>query len=139
MWRIFDQWGAAANRRDGGVKCSASELLTLYGLLRHWVETSLPSRDARVEPYLKCFLMACAALDVLAMAKRGEVDMSDASARLRTILADLVVAQMALHGAKSVKPKTHWAFDVADRLANDEWLFDAFVIERLHLRVKAVT
>ena len=42
------------------------------------------------------------------------------------------------YGADFVKPKTHWAFDVAEQIAKDKWIYDAFVIERLHLRIKAL-
>ena len=38
-----------------------------------------------------------------------------------------------------VVPKHHWAFDVAQQMSGDSATFDAFVIERLHLRVKAIS
>ena len=33
-------------------------------------------------------------------------------------------------------PKTHWAFDIIEQMLMDNVLFDAFIIERLHLRVR---
>ena len=35
-----------------------------------------------------------------------------------------------------MRPKSHWAFDVAEQLAIDSVVVDTFVIERLHLRVR---
>ena len=48
----------------------------------------------------------------------------------------MVVSQE--HGVNLVKPKTHWAFDIADQIIGDKWVFDAFAIERLHLRIKSL-
>ena len=43
-----------------------------------------------------------------------------------------------LYGPHFFKPKSHWAFDVADQMETSGFLFDAFIIERLHLRVRAI-
>ena len=46
---------------------------------------------------------------------------------------------IAVYGREHVKPKTHWVFDIADQLEEHAWLgilFDAFTIERFHVRVK---
>jgi len=42
------------------------------------------------------------------------------------------------YGVDFIKPKHHWAFDVAELLCGDDISFDAFIIERIHLRIKAV-
>ena len=41
-------------------------------------------------------------------------------------------------GITSSKPNMHWAFDIAECMASDGFLLDAFVLERLHLRVKHI-
>ena len=64
--------------------------------------------------------------------------MPQASHMLRNCLRKYMVAHVAEYGHDHIKPKTHWAFDICDQLAQDAWLFDAFVIERLHLRVKSI-
>lgn len=136
--RIFDAYNSRANEQARALKCSASELITLYGMLRHWVETSLPLDDPRVAPYARCFFRACVAVDVLIMAKRRAIPMKEAGVALRAALSAHQIAHQALYGSDHVKPKHHWAFDVCDHLEADPWLFDSFVIERLHLRVRAV-
>ena len=35
-------------------------------------------------------------------------------------------------------PKNHWAFDVAEQMVADNFVVDAFTLERLHLRAKAI-
>jgi hypothetical protein len=62
--------------------------------------------------------------------------MADASARMREAMTVYFRFHKAAHGATKIRPKHHWAFDVADQLASDTVVFDAFVIERLHLRVR---
>ena len=42
------------------------------------------------------------------------------------------------YNVEEVRPKHHWAFDVAQQRKLDEAIFDAFVIERLHLRVRNI-
>jgi len=43
---------------------------------------------------------------------------------------------IAAYGDETLKPKHHWMFDIAEQM---EWLpcvVDAFIIERIHLRIK---
>ena len=138
MWRIFDQWGSSANTKHGSIKCSASELLTLYSLLRHFAETRLPQQDPNLSGQLHCFYLACKAVDTIMIAKRGRIPMAEAGTNLRTCLHEWLTTHKELHGDAHVKPKTHWAFDIADQFVSDPWIVDSFVIERLHLRVRAI-
>ena len=138
LHRIFNAQFAASNEKAGHLKCSASELLSLYVLLRHWAEAHLPIADERIAEHAKCFFTACAAVDMLLMAKRHEIPMGIAGVALRAALVDHMRASIALYGADRPKPKNHWAFDVCDQLESDAWLWDTFVVERLHLRVRAV-
>jgi hypothetical protein len=41
-------------------------------------------------------------------------------------------------GNGRVAPKFHWAFDIAECMVADGFVVDAFTLERLHLRVKAI-
>ena len=63
--------------------------------------------------------------------------MAEAGALVRTCLQKHMVVHKQEYGEDRVKPKHHWALDIADLLMRDRWMFDAFVIERLHLRVRA--
>ncbi len=71
----------------GAVKCSASELLCLYGLLRHFAEVRLGDATRRatdaarrttdagsddpIAGELLSFMLMCKAVDILLFAKRG--------------------------------------------------------------------
>ena len=55
---------------------------------------------------------------------------------LRTVLARFSEAHAREYGTARVKPTTHWAFDLVEQLLIDPVLFDCFIIERLHLRVR---
>ena len=43
-----------------------------------------------------------------------------------------------VYGNGCIKPKTHWIWDVFFQLRRQGDLLDAFIIERLHLRAKAL-
>jgi hypothetical protein len=43
-----------------------------------------------------------------------------------------------VHGTSHIKPKHHWAFDVAAMMMDDSFLPDALIIERIHLRIRAI-
>ena len=127
----------ASNRSADTVKACASELLRCYGLVRHWAEVVLP-KDARTDAEKSAFFAACKALGVIMMAKRGVWPMPEASRMLMAALVKHGELHRAVHGTSKIKPKNHWAFDVAEQMASDKTIFDAFVVERLHLRVKKV-
>ena len=129
---------AAANRSADTVKACASELLRLYGLVRHWAECVLPASDRRLDQEKNALFAACKALDIIMMAKRGVWPLPEASRMLTAALVEHGKLHRAVHGLEKIKPKHHWAFDVAEQMASDETIFDAFVVERLHLRVKKV-
>jgi hypothetical protein len=141
LWHIFDRYhfGGDAER----LKCMASELLSLYSLLRHFVETRIGDRPELVAERAS-YDAACDIIDVILLAKRGTVELGEAARRLREAVVRHLELHKAVYGTEHLKPKHHWMFDVADALERDSrlpsraWtLVDAFVVERLHLRVKA--
>ena len=138
MWRIFDDWGAKSNSEHKSVKASASEVLHLYALLRHWVETRLPLGDDRIAQAMESFLAVCKAVDIILLAKRLCISPAVASDKLSAALEEFMRLHRSAHGDLHMRPKHHWAFDVAEQLGADATVFDAFVIERLHLRVRSV-
>ena len=78
------------------------------------------------------------AVDLLLLAKRRATPIDQAAIDLREAVARHLREHQTLYGPDSVKPKNHWAFDVCDQLEQDPVVYDSFIIERLHLRVKAV-
>ena len=86
---------------------------------------------------MNIFLKACESVDHIRRAKRSLTTMPVASASTRRCLQEWMDAHKSHYGNDHLKPKSHWAFDVCDHLESDPMVIDAFVIERLHLRVKA--
>lgn len=70
--------------------------------------------------------------------KRGQVMPKEAGGKLRATLVRHLQVHKDLYGDEHIKPKNHWLLDCADFLEKDTFLFDAFVVERLHLRARAV-
>ena len=137
MWRIFDEYGQSANKEHAALKCSASELLGLYGMFRHFVETRLPD-DPRVHGERTSFLLIAKAVDIILLAKRHAIPLHEAGVRLREALSAHLEHKKRTQGNGRVVPKTHWAFDISDFMCVDDILYDCFVVERLHLRAKKV-
>ena len=137
LWRIFDDHRDKSSHKNERLKLSASELLGVYGLFRHFVETKIGNRPelARQRDSLdKCMVI----VDLLLDAKRGVVNLRSVAPVLRQQIAAFMEAHIAIYGKTHVLPKHHWMFDIAEQLLRDTIVLDAFVIERAHLRVKKV-
>ena len=133
---LFSEHWAQANRDGETIRCQSSELLELYSLLRYWALTRLPRSEELAAP-LQQYLKVSKCIDLILKAKRQQMTTVEASTALRECLQDWLATHKAAFGTQFVKPKSHWAFDVADQLAIDSVVVDTFVIERLHLRVRA--
>ena len=136
--RIFDDWSAHKNTVHGKVLCSASEMLSLYTMVRLWVETRLPTADPRLGRQVALFLSACYAVDSILEGKRQRVPMAEAARSARRHMIDHMRVLKDVCGISYVRPKHHWAFDVCDQIEADKCVMDAFTLERLHLRVRQV-
>ena len=135
--RLFSETGRKANAEGKSIKGSMGEMLGLYGLLRHFVETRCPA-DERIATELRLFAMSCKAVDQLLAAKHGLVTLQDLSQPLMQLLEKQM--QLRVRASARVVPKHHWAFDIAECFSQTELpiLLDTFGTERLHLRTKAV-
>ena len=120
------------------LKCSCSELLAAYGLVRHFAETRVPAGSEEVAPALDSFQACCHIMDVIRLAKSGQVALPDAGGMLATAVADHLRKHKLAYGESFVRPKFHWMFDIAEQWTTAPLVIDAFIIERLHLRMKAI-
>ena len=140
VWRMFDEHHLGGDAEQ--LKCQASELIALYSVLRHFVETEVGNRP-EIAPERASFDAACAIVDLFLLAKRGSMDLAVAAAKLRAAVGQHLDYHKACYGEDFLKPKHHWNFDVADTMERDAslpercWtLIDSFVVERMHLRVR---
>ena len=122
---------------DQQFKADPSQLLTLLGLVRHFFETRA-GHHAAVARERASFDAACAVIDVEMDAKRGKVENYVSAGLLRAALSRHMELHIAAYGRGHLKPKHHWLYDVAEQWLRDDLVLDAFVVERLHLRVKSV-
>ena len=77
-------------------------------------------------------------MDILRMVKKRRLDVRDGGRQLQVALARHLESHVGVSGTRRVGPKTHWAFDIAECMQQDDILVDCFVTERLHRRAKAV-
>ena len=134
LFHVFEECRSPSREK---LKCTCSEMLGVYGLLRHFLQTRIGNRR-EVAAHRASFDAACRVLDVIQSAKRGAIPMQQAAGLLRASLADHMVKHLAVYGDSHIKPKHHWLFDVAEQFETHPFVIDAFIVERLHLRVKAI-
>lgn len=134
LHRIFN---ARRSAEDGKTKASCSELLGVYGLLRFFFELKLRDRPDMASG-LRSFTSVCGVIDLLLTTKRRTASLPVLVGELKTAMATHLRLHIAAYGAQYVKPKHHWLLDVPDQVLRDGLLLDAFIIERMHLRVKSL-
>ena len=74
-WKVFDE--ARNHDESRKLKCDASELLNVYGMMRHFVDTRIGNEEA-VSAEVASFRAACKVIDLILMAKRGLLSMAEA-------------------------------------------------------------
>jgi len=135
LHRVFDPYRDATDATR--VKCSASELLGLYQLLRWIVAVRVPRVDD-IRPQLASFDAACMIIDVIQQLKSGTVAVDDGARLLQRTLSQHMQLHIAAYGSGGIRPKHHWNFDIPGQVVRDGAVLDCFIIERTHLAVKAV-
>ena len=79
VWKVFEEM--RNHDENNKFKCDASELLNVYGMMRHFVNTRIGSEeDIRAE--VASFRAACKVIDLILMAKRGLLSMAEAKHRV---------------------------------------------------------
>ena len=84
------------------------------------------------------FCAACDCIDLVLLAKRRVASPSAVEPQLQFALAKHLELHKLAHGVGAVKPKHHWQLDVPRQLSRDGLVLDAFIVERIHLQVKAI-
>jgi hypothetical protein len=135
LHRVFAE-NRVPEDNPAAVKASCSELLGLFGILRFFFAVRLGERPELARE-LETFDAACVVMDLLLAAKTCTVGVGEASAALQQATRRHLQLHVLAYGDRYVKPKHHWMQDVAPQIAADNLVLDAFVIERVHLRIKA--
>jgi hypothetical protein len=133
LYQVFDACRCPAQDR---IKCTATEMLGVYGLLRHFVQTRLGNSN-EIAAQRSSFEAACKTMDIIKAAKHQDIAMEQAASLLKPAIDDHMRKHLAVYGTDYIKPKHHWMYDVAEQFETHPFVLDCFIIERLHLRVKA--
>ena len=135
VYRIFSASRRNKDEEHDKLRASASELLSMYTLLRLWAETEIGDKK-EVALERSSFDASCSVIDVILMAKRQLLTMPFAGRLLKQRVTNFMQRHKRAYGTAYVRPKHHWMFDVAEQFLIDPQVFDQFIIERLHLSVK---
>ena len=135
LWRIFSTHRLDDKNEVDKVRASASELLGLYSLLRHFFATQVDD-DPALQPNRDSFQACCDVVDCILAAKKNLVSPRGVADILRGKIGRFMASHVACYGDEFVKPKHGWQWAIPDNFDRDDHAWDAFVIERLHLLAK---
>ena len=102
LWLIFQDRRVSEHK----LKAAASEMLQLYGLLRHFFQRHVWT-CAEVRDELDAFEAACRSVDIFLQAKRGIIDMHEAATLLEDSARQHLLLHIRAHGKAFLKPKHH--------------------------------
>jgi hypothetical protein len=137
LHRVFDDFRHSYCEEHDKLKASASELLSVYGLVRHWVAVEL-SEEPSMANEVASFNLCCEVVDIMLFTKRGKLAMANGSRLLNEAHQRHLENHKFCYGTEHVKPKHHWPFDVADQWARHYYVLDAFLVEKAHLIARAI-
>lgn len=115
---------------SGKFPCSASELLMVFPVMEHFLETVIVPKRLCM-PHVASFRALGALQRSIRGAKEGECSAGD----LELAIARHAAAFQGAYGLR-VKPKNHYLMHLPLQVARDGVLFDCFVGERKHIELK---
>ncbi len=139
VWHLFDSYARSHMDNRIKFKSTASELLGMYVLLRHWVLSVVAVQPLDLTAEIDAFRAQCRVVDHIMTLKKGLADQACAEEVLAELRAAVEVSlrlHIATYGTEMVRPKHHRMHHIPTQIARDKWVVDAFVMERLHLVVK---
>ena len=105
--------------KDKTFKSKASELLSLFTIMRHFVDVKWGDLDG-IDLEKHAFLKACDLLDLVLIVKRiPGVDFEQRARDLTDAWKAALDAHLAAYGAAGVLPKHHMTYHVAEQLVLD--------------------
>ena len=125
--QIFSAQRKAKHREAKHIKCQASELMTVAGVLALFVQRVLLPAGVRNDA-CKAFLACADMVDFITHANRGRVTPELITASVHKFLAQFV----AVWGEDWTVPKFHWLLHYSRVLRRFGMLFNCYVHERFH-------
>ena len=127
----FNDKHEASSVDNQSLKSNASETLSLYPLIRYWVEIETLV-DELIPAQKTSFLSLCKVADLLQEAKSMEGACARVDQQMRVEVSRYLECHKAAYGDAFVKPKHHFLH----HLEVSEFYLDCFVHERKHKIVK---
>ena len=139
LWRVFNDH-RNPDGKPGTLKGDASEMLGLYALMRHFIELRFRLRPGELAGPRASFDACCKVVDIILQMKTGVIDPKSVAGRnaLEEAIFKHLECFIATYGPDRVKPK-HFLNHELPKQFKRKGVFDAFITERLHLRVKDVS
>ena len=129
---IFSPGREAAGSKDQMFKAGASEMLSVYPLIRYFLEVCVPADAVTKEK--TSFVECCHVVDLMQGVKQhgGLHLLPDLKARIRSFFRSHVDA----YADELVRPKHHYMWHMTKQVDEDGFWLDCFVHERKHQLTK---
>lgn len=141
LHRLFGEYRMPTGEPILAVRGNMQDILSLFGLVRHIVETTAEFDVPDLALERESFFRACDIVDLFILASRREAPLRAVAERIREANRRHLAALVEAYGKQAVKPKNHWVFDAADGVERDaelDYLPNTLAMERLHLSVKRI-
>ena len=139
LHELFNKFYTNKEEKDKKFKCQASQLLSVFGMVRHLIESQL-DMYGHLQPQCASFKSACKLLDLILDSKRSlvAVDLLHFVESYKLNWVEHMELRKAAYGDDKLLPKDHAMVHVGPQIRRDGFPLDMFVIERQNLRVKGV-
>jgi hypothetical protein len=114
------------------LKCSASECLSVYGMIRMFIAMYVWDAHATLQPALTSYYRLCSVLDLLMTAQSGKLD----SNVLHRAIVNHLDSHKLAYGTGGWIVKFHMSMHLGAMLSSHGLLLNCFVLERKHRDLK---
>ena len=137
LWRIFSDARLGESDDVSKVRGDASEMLGLFGLMRHFVELKFQGSE-KLKLERESFDSCCRIVDIILQMKRGIIDPGStlAEKKLKDAMFKHVKDHKAAYGTEFMKPKIANNHTLPKQYRIRKRVPDEFPLERVHLRIK---
>jgi hypothetical protein len=135
LHRLFEPKMVAKQNVKNTVIGNASHQYTLHPIVREWMLASMDGCPALRE-HAAVYEAAYEVVRALTLVKHRRLTTVEAKPRLLAAVGRWQSLHQARYGTRYWKPKFFWLWSIARRVDAAEWLFDMFVVERMHQKVR---
>lgn len=133
--QVFNSSREKASREHW--KSGASELLTVYPLVREFARTVVLATRPGLAPEVRSLMLCFRVLDLLRHLK-GAHD-NEHLVSISAAIQEHLEQHKLVYGTEDMIPKHHYAIHIGQQIRRHGVLFDCFVVERSHLLPKCMS